>query len=136
MVAAKQGATADAEEVVRDMAAAGLMPGPRAYHGLVFTYVKAGDAEGALDAVRSCYEAGIQPAPESYTILIHAFMQQDNVEDAELVLESCVKAKVDARPAWLMLTQVWDVGWAVLWAVGSLASELSGVDPLLASPAG
>lgn len=106
MVAAKQGATADAEDVIRDMAAAGLMPGPRAYHGLVFAAVKAGDAEAALDAVRSCYEAGIQPLPESYTVLIHAFMQQDNVEDAELVLVSMVNARVDARPGWLMLTQV------------------------------
>lgn len=82
------------------------MPGPRAYHGLVFAYVKAGDADGALDAVRAAHEAGIQPIAESYTVLIHAFMQQDNVVDAELVLVSMKRAGLDARPGWLMLTQV------------------------------
>ena len=105
-MASRYGATTDAEEILEEMATAGLTPGPRAYHGLVFAYVKAGDAEGALDALRAAHEAGIQPIAESYTVLIHAFMQQDNVVDAELVLVSMKRAGLDARPGWLMLTQV------------------------------
>ena len=107
MLAAKQGATAGAEQVIRDMKAAGLQPGPRAYHGLVFAYVKVGEAEAALDAMRSAAEAGVQPIPESYTLLIHAFMQQDAVEEAQLLLRSMERAyAADAKAGWLMLTQV------------------------------
>ena len=105
-MAAKNGDREDAEQVILDMAAAGLNPGPRAYHGLVFTYVKASDAEAALDVLRSAYEAGIQPIAESYTVLIHAFMQQNNIEDAQLVLVSMKRAGLDIRNGWLMLTQV------------------------------
>lgn len=105
-MAAKNGDTEVAEKVILDMAVAGLMPGPRAYHGLVFTYVKAEDAEAALDVLRSAYEAGVQPIAESYTVLIHAFMQQNNIEDAQLVLVSMKRAGLDVRNGWLMLTQV------------------------------
>lgn len=41
VVAAQQGAAAEAEEVIEDMRAAGLAPGPRAYHGLIFSHAKA-----------------------------------------------------------------------------------------------
>ena len=39
------------------MAAAGLQPGPRAYHALVIANVKAGDAVGALAAAQEGYKA-------------------------------------------------------------------------------
>lgn len=107
MLAAKQGASAEAEQVLRDMRAAGMQPGPRAYHGLVFAYVKLGEAEAALDAMRSAAEAGVQPIPESYTLLIHAFMQQGAVEEAQLLLRSMERAyAANAKAGWLMLTQV------------------------------
>ncbi len=39
-MAAQAGAAAEAEEVIEDMRAAGLAPGPRAYHGLIFSHSK------------------------------------------------------------------------------------------------
>ena len=39
-MAAQAGAAAEAEEVIEDMRAAGLAPGPRAYHGLIFSHAK------------------------------------------------------------------------------------------------
>jgi len=56
--------------------------------------------------VREAYDAGIQPLPESYVVLIHAFVEQGRFEDAELTLVSMRRAGLDARPGWLMLTEV------------------------------
>ena len=39
-MAAQAGAAAEAEEVIEDMRTAGLAPGPRAYHGLIFSHAK------------------------------------------------------------------------------------------------
>ena len=86
------------------MIAAGLMPGPRAWHSVIFAYVKAKDAYGALDATRRAYHSGIQPLGESYTALIHAFMEAGDTEKAIDVLESMYNSGIDARPGWLMLT--------------------------------
>ena len=55
--AAKAGQCGEAAEVLAEMAAAGLQPGPRAYHALVIAYVKAGDAIGALAAAQEGYKA-------------------------------------------------------------------------------
>ena len=38
----------------------GLVPGPKAYHGLIFAYVKAGSAMGALYAIRRAHSSGVQ----------------------------------------------------------------------------
>ena len=43
VVAAQQGAAAEAEEVIEDMRTAGLAPGARAYHGLIFSHSKVCD---------------------------------------------------------------------------------------------
>ena len=37
---------------MRQMREALQEPGPRAYHALIFSYVKGGNASGALDAIR------------------------------------------------------------------------------------
>lgn len=87
-----------------DMESVGLTPGPRAWHSVIFAYVKAKDAMGALDATRAAWRAGIQPLPESYTVLIHAFMEAGDTAKAIAVLESMWNAGVDARPGWAMLT--------------------------------
>ena len=56
--AAQSGNTADAERTLQAMAAAGLPPGPRAWHALVFAYARAGDAEGSLKAIQNESQAG------------------------------------------------------------------------------
>ena len=57
-VAAKKGDTVTAEEVIREMVADGFQPGPRAYHALVFAYVKKRSAAGALTAIRRAHASG------------------------------------------------------------------------------
>ncbi len=49
VVAAQAGAAAEAEEVIEDMRAAGLAPGPRAYHGLIFSHAKVARPRGSTD---------------------------------------------------------------------------------------
>lgn len=46
------------EEELAKMARAGLPPGPRAYHALVFAHVKSGTVEGALEAIRREVKSG------------------------------------------------------------------------------
>ena len=53
-----QGDYTKAEAVLQEMARAGHTPGPRAYHALVFTYLKGNSVEGALDAIRREVKAG------------------------------------------------------------------------------
>lgn len=53
----------------------GLPPGQRAYHGLVFAYIKAGDAKGAWSASRRAHASGALLLAESYILLIHGYMQ-------------------------------------------------------------
>lgn len=53
------------EEALYGMALAGLDAGPRAYHGLVVAYTRAGDAEGALEALKKAFIAGAKPLPET-----------------------------------------------------------------------
>ena len=58
--AAKAGEAGVAEAVLLEMAAGGLLPGPRAYHALAVAYAKAGDAHAALSAVqRAARELGV-----------------------------------------------------------------------------
>jgi hypothetical protein len=61
--AAKVGNTSAAEAAFTSMAAAGLPPGPRAYHVLLCSYLKAGDLPDALAATARATEAGEQQQP-------------------------------------------------------------------------
>jgi hypothetical protein len=58
MAAANIGSVAECVDILEEMRAAGLPPGPRAYHGLVFAHVRDGDWQGALQAARQCAAAG------------------------------------------------------------------------------
>ncbi|KAF8065665.1 pentatricopeptide repeat-containing protein [Scenedesmus sp. PABB004] len=57
------------------MAAAGLPPGPRAYHVLLCAHLKAGDLQGGLAVTQRATAAGVQLLPESYAALIFAHME-------------------------------------------------------------
>lgn len=56
--AAQDGNISGAESAFTSMAAAGLPPGPRAYHVLLCAYLKAGDVVGGLDVTRRATDAG------------------------------------------------------------------------------
>lgn len=43
----------NAENVIKQMNENNQLPGPKAYHALVFSYVKGGYAKGALNAIRN-----------------------------------------------------------------------------------
>jgi len=57
--AASRGLTEVAEDTVEQMRTADLPPGPRAYHALVFTYVRANLAYEALDAAARAANDGM-----------------------------------------------------------------------------
>lgn len=56
--AAKEGNVSGAESALFAMSAAGLPPGPRAYHVLLCAYLKAKDLPGALEVTNRATEAG------------------------------------------------------------------------------
>ncbi|KAF6261647.1 hypothetical protein COO60DRAFT_743720 [Scenedesmus sp. NREL 46B-D3] len=73
--AAKDGNTSAAEAAFASMGAAGLPPGPRAYHVLLCCHLKAGDLPGALAVTARATDAGVQLLPESYAALIYSHME-------------------------------------------------------------
>ena len=48
---ARSGNVIETEAVLADMAAVGLRPGPRTYHGLIVAYTRSGDADGSVSAL-------------------------------------------------------------------------------------
>jgi len=42
-----------AENVIKQMNENNQLPGPKAYHALIYSYVKAGYSRGALNAIRA-----------------------------------------------------------------------------------
>ncbi len=60
MNAASRGLPDQAEAVVAQLEEAGLPPGPRAYHALAFSYVRAKMPYDALDVAQRAITAGAQ----------------------------------------------------------------------------
>lgn len=56
--AASSGDVDRAQDILDQMSEAGLEPGPRAIHVLLFSYVKAKMAREALEVARRCREQG------------------------------------------------------------------------------
>lgn len=102
-MAARGGEPGDAERVVDQMAAEGYVPGPRAYHALVLSHVRARDAEGALGAIRRCWDAGVTPLPETYAAVVAAHVAAGDLETAEAVFASNRRAGVDCAKSWQQL---------------------------------
>jgi pentatricopeptide repeat protein len=57
--AASEGNIDGAESVFASMEAAGLVPGPRAFHVLLCAFLKGGDTSGALGVAGRATEAGV-----------------------------------------------------------------------------
>ena len=101
--AAQSGDWMAAEATVAEMAQAGYVPGPRAYHAVVFSYVKARNAPGALGAIRQCWDAGITPLPETYAAVVAAHVAVGDLDTAEAVCASNRRAGVDYTKSWQQL---------------------------------
>lgn len=56
MTAARKGASGQAQQILSHMVSSGLDLTPRAYHGLIFSYMKAGDDSGALNALHAALD--------------------------------------------------------------------------------
>lgn len=124
---AEKGDFTQAEIVLRTMNENNQVPGPRAYHALIFSYVKGGYARGALNAIRAevskgmlkvyfvfdvfvrgtslncCitfHLAGIRPLPQSYAAVVHAFLQEGDIDTAIAVYASNRRSGVSAESSW------------------------------------
>lgn len=101
--AATTGESESAEQIIANMEAAGLAPGPRAYHAFVFAHVKGGSPSGALAAIRRCWESGVVPLPETYAAVVAAHLGARDLDTAEAVLASNRRAGVDCTRSWQLL---------------------------------
>jgi pentatricopeptide repeat protein len=89
-----------AQRVLADMRQQGLPPGPRAYHALIFSFVKGSNPSGALEAIRLEVNAGLQPLPQSYTAIIHGFLREGDTAKAEDMYASNRRAGVPCDASW------------------------------------
>lgn len=100
------------------------LPGPKAYHAVVFSYVKGGYARGALNAIRTevgkgrfalssltamlidltqqCI-VGIRPLPQTYASIVVGFLREGDIETAVAVYASNKRAGVPYEGSWRAL---------------------------------
>ncbi|KAK1260397.1 hypothetical protein QJS04_geneDACA002266 [Acorus gramineus] len=94
-----------ASDVLYDMIAAGVVPGPRSFHGLVVSHSLSGDEEGAMQSLRRELSAGHRPLHETFLSLIRLFGSKGNSTRGLQILAAMEKLKYDIRPAWLVLVE-------------------------------
>ncbi|KAK1308779.1 hypothetical protein QJS10_CPA09g01928 [Acorus calamus] len=68
-----------ASDVLYDMIAAGVVPGPRSFHGLVVSHSLSGDEEGAMQSLRRELSAGHRPLHETFLSLIRLFGSKEEL---------------------------------------------------------
>eukprot|EP00879_Flechtneria_rotunda_P015417 GHRR01016120.1.p1 GENE.GHRR01016120.1~~GHRR01016120.1.p1 ORF type:complete len:216 (+),score=88.11 GHRR01016120.1:1114-1761(+) len=90
------------------MTAAGLPPGPRAYHVLLCAYLKAGDLAGSLAVTARATEAGVQLLPESYAALIFAHMDKSppDLTVAKTLYSATAGTDTDPQAPWAVLCRL------------------------------
>ncbi|KAI3797587.1 hypothetical protein L1987_32846 [Smallanthus sonchifolius] len=103
MERAKSRDVAGVSEVIYDMIAAGINPGPRSFHGLVISHTLNGDHEGAMNALRRELSEGLCPLPETFTALIRLFGSKGYATRGLEILAAMEKLNYDIRNAWLVL---------------------------------
>ncbi|KAL8201977.1 hypothetical protein R6Q57_011124 [Mikania cordata] len=103
MERAKSRDVAGVSEVMYDMIAAGINPGPRSFHGLVISHTLNGDHEGAMNALRRELSEGLCPLPETFTSLIRLFGSKGYATRGLEILAAMEKLNYDIRNAWLVL---------------------------------
>ncbi|CAD5322034.1 unnamed protein product [Arabidopsis thaliana] len=97
--------TSGVSEVIYDMIAAGLSPGPRSFHGLVVAHALNGDEQGAMHSLRKELGAGQRPLPETMIALVRLSGSKGNATRGLEILAAMEKLKYDIRQAWLILVE-------------------------------
>ncbi|XP_073129818.1 uncharacterized protein [Henckelia pumila] len=92
-------------DVIYDMIAAGLTPGPRSFHGLVVSHVLKRDEEGAMHALRRELSEGLRPLHETFLALIRLFGVKGHSTRGLEILAAMEKLNYDIRHAWLLLVE-------------------------------
>ncbi|KAF5948184.1 hypothetical protein HYC85_014141 [Camellia sinensis] len=92
-------------EVIYDMIAAGLSPGPRSFHGLIVSHVLSADDEGAMHALRRELSEGIRPLHETFVALIRLFGSKGCATRGLEILAAMEKLHFNIRQAWLVLVE-------------------------------
>ncbi|CAK7341253.1 unnamed protein product [Dovyalis caffra] len=92
-------------DVIYDMIAAGLSPGPRSFHGLIVAHALNGDHEGAMQSFRRELSTGHRPLHETFIALIRLFGSKGfGIRGLEL-LAAMEKLNYDIRRAWILLVE-------------------------------
>ncbi|PWA57221.1 plastid transcriptionally active 3 [Artemisia annua] len=92
-------------EVIYDMIAAGIIPGPRSFHALVVSNTLNRDHEGAMNALRRELSEGLCPLPETFTALVRLFGSKGYANRGLEILAAMEKLNYDIRHAWLVLIE-------------------------------
>ncbi|KAJ8558475.1 hypothetical protein K7X08_005241 [Anisodus acutangulus] len=92
-------------QVIYDMIAAGLSPGPRSFHGLVVSHVLHRDNHGAMHALRRELSEGLRPLHETFLALVRLFGAKGLATRGLEILAAMEKLKYDIRQAWLVLVE-------------------------------
>ncbi|CAI8603239.1 unnamed protein product [Vicia faba] len=92
-------------QVMYDMIAAGLSPGPRSFHGLVVSYVLNGDEQAAMDSLRRELGAGLRPIHETFIALVRLFGSKGQATRGLEILGAMEKLDYDIRQAWIILIE-------------------------------
>lgn len=120
----------EAENLLNKMVEDGLELTPQAYHGLIFSCVKAGNNEEAVEVLNTMietgiphdnnpiqrpltlpqsedlrathtYRAGVQPVTESYAVVIYSSVMAEDLGAAEAVYNILCSSGADQFPGWL-----------------------------------
>ncbi|XP_075084308.1 uncharacterized protein LOC107814558 [Nicotiana tabacum] len=92
-------------QVIYDMIAAGLSPGPRSFHGFVVSHVLNRDNDGAMHALRRELSEGLRPLHETFLALVRLFGAKGLATRGLEILAAMEKLKYDIRQAWLVLVE-------------------------------
>ncbi|KAL2325295.1 hypothetical protein Fmac_024353 [Flemingia macrophylla] len=92
-------------EVIYDMIAAGLSPGPRSFHGLVVSHALNGDEEAAMESLRRELAAGLRPVHETFLALVRLFGSKGRAVRGLEILAAMEKLNYDIRQAWIVLIE-------------------------------
>ncbi|XP_022719009.1 uncharacterized protein LOC111277106 isoform X2 [Durio zibethinus] len=105
MLKARSRDTSGVSDVIYDMIAAGLTPGPRSFHGLVVAHVLNGDVEGAMQALRRELSVGVHPLYETFVSMIRLFGSKGLATKGLDALAAMEKLNYDIRQAWIILVE-------------------------------
>ncbi|GLT66484.1 hypothetical protein SLA2020_388460 [Shorea laevis] len=92
-------------QVIYDMVAAGLTPGPRSFHGLIVSHALNADLQGAMQSLRRELSAGIRPLHETFLALIRLFGSKGHASRGLEILAAMEKLNYDIRQAWLVFVE-------------------------------